>query len=172
MSADEETNRRANVEGTKHAVDLANRLRAKHFHHASSIAVSGRYRGPLPRRTCSTRAKSSPTRTRRPKFESEKIVRERAQVPWRVYRPGIVVGHSQTGEMDKVDGPYYFFKVIQRLRQALPPWMPVIGLEGGPINIVPARLRGRGDGPHRARRWPRRPGIPHHRPESEDGRAR
>ena len=51
--------------------------------------------------------------------------------------PGIVVGHSQTGEMDKIDGPYYFFKVIQRLRNAVPQWMPVVGLEGGEINIVP-----------------------------------
>jgi NAD(P)-dependent dehydrogenase (short-subunit alcohol dehydrogenase family) len=39
--------------------------------------------------------------------------------------------------MDKVDGPYYFFKLIQRTRQILPPWMPSIGLEGGRINIVP-----------------------------------
>ena len=39
--------------------------------------------------------------------------------------------------MDKIDGPYYFFKLIQRLRQLLPPWMPTIGLEGGRINIVP-----------------------------------
>ena len=73
----------------------------------------------------------------RTKFESEKIVREEANVPWRVYRPGIVVGHSQTGEMDKIDGPYYFFKVIQRLRGLLPPWMPTVGLEGGKINLVP-----------------------------------
>ncbi|WP_204268059.1 hypothetical protein, partial [Escherichia coli] len=33
--------------------------------------------------------------------------------------------------------PYYFFKLIQRMRQILPPWMPSIGLEGGRINIVP-----------------------------------
>jgi NAD(P)-dependent dehydrogenase (short-subunit alcohol dehydrogenase family) len=39
--------------------------------------------------------------------------------------------------MDKIDGPYYFFKLIQRMRQLLPPWMPTIGLEGGRINIVP-----------------------------------
>ena len=64
-------------------------------------------------------------------------MREDCQVPWRVYRPGIVVGDSRTGEMDKIDGPYYFFKLIQRLRQLLPPWMPTIGLEGGRINLVP-----------------------------------
>jgi hypothetical protein len=39
--------------------------------------------------------------------------------------------------MDKIDGPYYFFKLIQRMRQILPPWMPSVGLEGGRINIVP-----------------------------------
>ena len=39
--------------------------------------------------------------------------------------------------MDKIDGPYYFFKLIQRMRQLLPPWMPSVGLEGGRINIVP-----------------------------------
>ena len=39
--------------------------------------------------------------------------------------------------MDKIDGPYYFFKLIQRMRQLLPPWMPTIGIEGGRINIVP-----------------------------------
>jgi NAD(P)-dependent dehydrogenase (short-subunit alcohol dehydrogenase family) len=39
--------------------------------------------------------------------------------------------------MDKIDGPYYFFKLIQRMRQLLPPWMPTIGLEGGRINLVP-----------------------------------
>ena len=49
MSADEESNRRANVEGTRNAVALANSLGAGRFHHTSSIAVSGRYRGAVPR---------------------------------------------------------------------------------------------------------------------------
>jgi NAD(P)-dependent dehydrogenase (short-subunit alcohol dehydrogenase family) len=136
MSADEETNQRSNVEGTKHAVDLANRLRARRLHHVSSIAVSGRHRG-LFREDMFDEGQKLADPYSKTKFESEKIVRERAQVPWRVYRPAIVVGHSETGEMDKIDGPYYFFKVIQRLRRALPPWMPVVGLEGGTINIVP-----------------------------------
>jgi NAD(P)-dependent dehydrogenase (short-subunit alcohol dehydrogenase family) len=136
MAADEETNRRANVEGTEHAIELANKLGTKRFHHASSIAVSGRYRG-LFREDMFDEGQKLADPYSATKFESEKMVRERLEVPWRIYRPGIVVGHSQTGEMDKIDGPYYFFKVIQRLRRALPPWAPVIGLEGGTINIVP-----------------------------------
>ena len=51
--------------------------------------------------------------------------------------PAIVVGDSQTGEMDKIDGPYYFFKAIQKVRDALPQWFPLIGLEVGKTNIVP-----------------------------------
>ena len=38
--------------------------------------------------------------------------------------------------MDKIDGPYYFFKLLQRLR-ALPEWFPLAGPEGGQTNIVP-----------------------------------
>jgi short-subunit dehydrogenase len=71
------------------------------------------------------------------KHESEAVVRDEAEIPWRIYRPGIVVGHSETGEMDKVDGPYYFFKLLQRARNLLPQWMPGIGIEGREINIVP-----------------------------------
>jgi NAD(P)-dependent dehydrogenase (short-subunit alcohol dehydrogenase family) len=136
MAADEEANRKANVEGTRHAVELANALGAKHFHHVSSIAVSGRYRGPFLENMFDEGQEFGDPYSRT-KFESEKLVREECRVPWRVYRPGIVVGHSETGEMDKIDGPYYFFKVIQRLRAMLPQWAPVVGLEGGNINIVP-----------------------------------
>ena len=64
-------------------------------------------------------------------------MRERVRGPWRVYRPAIVVGDSRTGEMDKIDGPYYFFKAIQKVRNTLPPWFPLIGLEVGKTNIVP-----------------------------------
>ncbi len=78
-----------------------------------------------------------PSAYHRTKFESEKIAREESAVPWRVYRPAVVVGHSQTGEMDKIDGPYYFFKAIQRLRHWLPEWVPLVGPELGYTNVVP-----------------------------------
>src|SRR6187431_2944730 len=96
MSADEESNRRANVDGTRHAVALANALGARRFHHTSSIAVSGRYRGVF-REDMFDEGQELKDPYPRTKFESEKIVREELQVPWRVYRPGIVIGHSQTG---------------------------------------------------------------------------
>ncbi|MET0763185.1 MAG: SDR family oxidoreductase, partial [Thermoleophilaceae bacterium] len=73
----------------------------------------------------------------RTKYESERLVREGVETKTIVFRPGIVVGHSETGEMDKIDGPYYFFKLIQKLRYALPEWFPLAGPQGGQTNIVP-----------------------------------
>lgn len=136
MTADEARNERMNVDGTRNAVALANALDAGHLHHTSSVAVAGAHRG-LFREDHFDEGQPQPSAYHRTKFESEKIVREQATVPWRVYRPAIVVGHSQTGVMDKVDGPYYFFKAIQKIRGWLPQWAPLAGPELGWTNIVP-----------------------------------
>src|SRR3954470_12686825 len=45
MTADEERNAELNVRGTQNAADLANALGVKRFHHMSSIAVAGFYKG-------------------------------------------------------------------------------------------------------------------------------
>jgi NAD(P)-dependent dehydrogenase (short-subunit alcohol dehydrogenase family) len=136
MTAAEEVNERLNVVGTRNAVDLAGALNAGHLHHVSSVAAAGEFKG-LFREDMFDEGQKLPSAYHRTKFDSEKIVREQSTVPWRVYRPAIVVGHSQTGEMDKIDGPYYFFKAIQKARFALPEWMPLIGPELGYTNIVP-----------------------------------
>jgi hypothetical protein len=81
------------------------------------------------------------------KHESEKIVRKECKVPWTVYRPAVVVGDSKTGEMDKIDGPYYFFKLIQRMRQILPPWFPSSAWKAGAEHRA-GGLRGRRARPH------------------------
>jgi thioester reductase-like protein len=136
MTADDERNEALNVGGTANAVELANALGVGTLHHVSSVAVAGLHKG-LFREDMFDEGQKLPSPYHRTKFESEKLVRERSQVPWRVYRPAIVVGHSQTGEMDKIDGPYYFFKAIQRLRHWLPEWVPLVGPELGYTNIVP-----------------------------------
>ena len=137
MTADAESQRIANVEGTREAVKLAKELDAKHFHMVSSIAAAGLYKGTFTEDMFDEAEKVDNHPYFQTKHESEAVVREECEVPWRVYRPGIVVGHSETGEMDKVDGPYYFFKLLQRARNAVPQWFPGIGIEGRKINIVP-----------------------------------
>jgi len=136
MTADEERNTALNVGGTRNAVDLANDLQAGILHHTSSIAVAGLHEGLFTEDMFDEGQKLAHP-YHRTKFESEKLVREQAQVPWRVYRPGIVVGNSKTGEMDKIDGPYYFFKALQKLRSMLPQWFPLVSLEWGNTNVVP-----------------------------------
>jgi thioester reductase-like protein len=136
MTASDEANETLNVEGTRNAVELANALGAGHLHHVSSVAAAGEFKGFF-REDMFDEGQRLPSAYHRTKFESEKLVREQASVPWRVYRPAIVVGHSQTGEMDKIDGPYYFFKAIQKARSALPEWFPLVGPELGYTNIVP-----------------------------------
>jgi len=136
MTADDERNRIANVDGTRHAVQLANELDAGTFHHTSSIAVAGKYKG-LFREDMFDEGQKLDHPYYRTKFESEKIARSQTEMPWRVYRPAIVVGNSQTGEMDKIDGPYYFFTAIKKLRHYLPGWFPLVGPELGYTNIVP-----------------------------------
>ena len=136
MTADEERNTRLNVQGTGNAIDLANELGAGRVHHVSSIAVAGLYEGHFTEDDFDVGQKLAHP-YHQTKFEAEKLVRQRVTGPWRVYRPGIVVGNSKTGEMDKIDGPYYFFKAIQKVRNTLPPWFPLIGLEVGKTNIVP-----------------------------------
>ncbi len=137
MTADAESQRVANVEGTREAVKLANELEVEHFHMVSSIAAAGLYKGTFTEDMFDEAHDVENHPYFQTKHESEAVVREEAEVPWRIYRPGIVVGHSETGEMDKVDGPYYFFKLLQRARNLLPPWMPGIGIEGREINLVP-----------------------------------
>ena len=45
LTADAESQRAANVEGTRHAIQLAEALHAEHFHQVSSIAAAGLYKG-------------------------------------------------------------------------------------------------------------------------------
>ncbi|MBC7500335.1 MAG: SDR family oxidoreductase [Herminiimonas sp.] len=136
MKADEHEQAAVNVEGTRNAVALSNAIGARCLHHVSSIAAAGMFEG-IFREDMFEEAENLDHPYYQTKHDAEKIVRSEAKGAFRIYRPGLVVGDSKTGEMDKIDGPYYFFKLIQRIRQILPPWMPMIGIEGGRVNIVP-----------------------------------
>ena len=136
VEATEEESVTANVEGTRHVVEFSNAHDVGRFHHTSSIAVAGLYKGTFQEEFFDEDQKL-PHHYHRTKYESEKLAREEVKAKLLIFRPGIVVGHSETGEMDKIDGPYYFFKLLQRLKDALPPWVPLAGPEGGQTNIVP-----------------------------------
>ncbi|MBT8058653.1 MAG: SDR family oxidoreductase [Gammaproteobacteria bacterium] len=136
LRADAAKQEAANIKGTQNAIRLAESVKARRFHHVSSIAAAGLYPGIFTEEMFDE-AVGLENPYFRTKHDSEALVRRRCKIPWRIYRPGMVVGDSRTGEIDKIDGPYYFFKLIQKMRRAMPAWMPTIGLEGGRINIVP-----------------------------------
>jgi NAD(P)-dependent dehydrogenase (short-subunit alcohol dehydrogenase family) len=136
LTADEESQVRTNVEGTRHAVQLAEALKAGCFHHVSSIAAAGMFPGVF-KESMFDEAEGLDDPYFRTKHDSEGLVRDECKRPFRIYRPAIVVGSSKTGEIDKVDGPYYFFTLIKKLRAILPQWVPTIGIEGSRLNVVP-----------------------------------
>jgi thioester reductase-like protein/NADP-dependent 3-hydroxy acid dehydrogenase YdfG len=134
MTAGEDEQRAANVEGTRAVIALARRLDAT-LHHVSSIAVAGTYRGTYTEDDFDV-AQDLPTPYHQTKFEAELLVRSAQGLRYRVYRPAVVVGDSRTGEMDKVDGPYYFFGILAKLRK-LPSFTPMVLPDAGRNNIVP-----------------------------------
>jgi NAD(P)-dependent dehydrogenase (short-subunit alcohol dehydrogenase family) len=136
LGVDEKSQRYANIEGTRNAMKVAESFKASCFHHVSSIAAAGLYEG------CFTEdmfEEAGPLTNAylQTKHESEALVRQECKLPFRIYRPSMVVGDSATGEMDKIDGPYYLFKLVQKLGDLIPTWFPLINLEGGYFNIVP-----------------------------------
>ena len=134
ITADDASQRAANVEGTRAVIDLAHRLGAT-LHHVSSIAVAGTYRGEFTEDDFDV-AQDLPTPYHQTKFEAELLVRSAAGLNYRVYRPAVVVGDSRTGEMDKIDGPYYFFGLLAKLA-VLPRFTPMVLPDTGRTNIVP-----------------------------------
>ncbi|HQR09831.1 MAG TPA: SDR family oxidoreductase [Casimicrobiaceae bacterium] len=136
LKAGAEAQQAANVDGTRHAVQFAQAITAGCFNHVSSIAAAGLYDGVF-REDMFEEAEDLDHPYFKTKHDSEAVVRDECKRPFRIYRPGFVVGDSKTGYIDKIDGPYYFFKTLQKMRDLLPPWMPMIGIEGGRINIVP-----------------------------------
>ncbi|QGG50158.1 SDR family oxidoreductase [Lysinibacillus pakistanensis] len=70
------------------------------------------------------------------KYEAEHRVEDlKSEIPLTIIRPGIVSGHSETGETIKFDGPYFFLNMVDKLKWL--PFIPYIGQSTSTINVVP-----------------------------------
>jgi nucleoside-diphosphate-sugar epimerase len=70
------------------------------------------------------------------KYEAEILVEKmKTEVPTTIIRPGIVKGHSKTGETIKFDGPYFMMNFLERLKFL--PLLPKIGKGKAYVNLVP-----------------------------------
>ena len=83
LSADEESQVKVNIEGTRSAVEFAKAIAAGHLHHVSSIAAAGLYEGVF-REDMFDEAEGLEHPYFMTKHESEKIVRKESKVPWTV----------------------------------------------------------------------------------------
>jgi NAD(P)-dependent dehydrogenase (short-subunit alcohol dehydrogenase family) len=135
-SLDETALHQTNVEGTRRALALARSLGAETFHHLSTWGVSGAYDGVF-REEMFDEGIESTLPYFRSKREAEAVVRSECRLEFRIYRPGIVVGRSDTGEVDSADGLYYLFKALQTVADGFPRWFPMPGGDGGHLNVVP-----------------------------------
>ncbi|MEV6771156.1 SDR family oxidoreductase [Nocardia sp. NPDC051030] len=121
--------------GTQRVAELAGELEAGQLHHVSTVQVAGTMEGLFTEDMVDV-GQLLPTPYQRAMLQAEQAVREHSPVPWRIYRPSIVIGHSRTGEIDRVDGPYYFFRLL-RMAAQLPRILPVVAPKLGETNMVP-----------------------------------
>ena len=150
----------ANIDGTRNAVAFAKAIGAGCFHHVSSIAAAGLYEGVF-REDMFEEAENLDHPYFRTKHDSERIVRKRMQgCRGASIAPAWSSATRKTGEMDKIDGPYYFFKLIQRHAPAAAAVDADDRHRGRPHQHRAGRLRRRRDGPHRAPEGPRRQVLP------------
>jgi NAD(P)-dependent dehydrogenase (short-subunit alcohol dehydrogenase family) len=137
LTMDAASQEKANVEGTRNALALAEDLKAGCFHYTSTIGVAGLYPGTF-REDMLDEADTFPNPYLQTKHDAEVLVRDECRVPLRVYRPSMVVGDSQSGEIDKADGPYYLFPLIQWLKRFVGRGTTLPGITTeGVMNIVP-----------------------------------
>jgi thioester reductase-like protein len=131
------TAQKVNVEGTRNVLELA--FDAKHlrrFNHFSTCYVSGDRQGVIAEDELDLHQhfRNAYEET---KFEAEKVVRRAMEkgLPASIYRPGIVVGDSRTGEIDRFDGPYYLGILLVTSPIGSP--LPLPGNGVAPLNVVP-----------------------------------
>jgi len=129
---------KVNVEGTRNVLDFAEGCVAlSRFQYVSTCYVSGAYAG-IFRETDLAKGQKFNNYYEETKFLAEVEVQARMKkgLPATIYRPGIVVGDSQTGSTQKYDGPYFAIRWL--LRQPGIAIMPVVGdTTRTRLNVVP-----------------------------------
>jgi nucleoside-diphosphate-sugar epimerase len=127
---------RVNVDGTRNVNDWVRALKnIQRFTYFSTAFVAGKREGILYEDEL-IRPHAFKNFYEETKYEAEVLVDSlKAEVPVTIIRPGIVKGHSKTGETIKFDGPYFIMNFIDRLR--FMPFLPRLGKGDTVVNLVP-----------------------------------
>lgn len=136
MGIDDDTARRVNVGGTRTVLELARDCTSlERVVHWSTAMVSGDRRGTVYEEDLDAGQKFH-NGYERTKYEAERLVRAAMrQLPITIVRPSIIVGDSKTGEIDKLDGPYYLMVLIATNASGLR--LPILGRGDSPLHLVP-----------------------------------
>lgn len=130
--------RQVNVQGTRHVLEFLEGAPAlDRLHYVSTCYVSGRYDGRFGADDLLVGQRFN-NHYEATKFQAEVAVRTAMArgLPATVYRPGIVVGDSESGATRKYDGPYQLVRFL--LRQPRVAVVPVVGdLAATELNVVP-----------------------------------
>jgi thioester reductase-like protein len=128
--------RKVNVEGTRNVLELARDCRRlRRLSHFSSAFVSGDRRGVVAEDELEA-GQSFRCDYEETKFQAEKLVlRAMRELPVTILRPSVVVGDSETGEMDRFDGPYALGVLLVTSPAAVP--LPLPGEAVAPLHVVP-----------------------------------
>lgn len=125
-----------NVNGTRNVNEWVKGLpHLARYVYFSTAYVAGKREGKL-FETELIRPESFKNHYEETKYEAEVLVEQlKKDVPVTIIRPGIVKGHSHTGETIKFDGPYFIMNFLERLKFL--PLIPQLGKGEGFINLVP-----------------------------------
>ncbi|MDQ0429104.1 nucleoside-diphosphate-sugar epimerase [Planomicrobium stackebrandtii] len=127
---------KVNVEGTRKVNEFINELpKLERYVYFSTAYVAGNREGTIYEDQL-VRPEAFKNFYEETKFEAELLVNEmKKTAPVTIIRPGIVRGHSVTGETIKFDGPYFFLNLIDRVKFL--PAVPFVGHSKSYINVVP-----------------------------------
>ncbi len=137
LSAPRDVSVRVNVDGTRNLLDfLAEMPSLRRFAHTSTIAISGKSGGVFHEQDFDV-GQEFKNYYDETKFLSEKLVRERRDsIPTVILRPTTVVGHSKTGAIEKIDGPYYALNMILRKMHRIIPETGATKFHFAPVDFV------------------------------------
>jgi len=132
-----------NVGGARNIVALAERAGAAEFNHISTAYVAGRRSGVVPEALVPEGTDTN-NQYERSKVDAEAVVAA-SRMHTRIFRPSIVIGHSDTLAADSSMGVYGFLREIHRFVQAVddPSALPELTVNADTttgINLIPVDL--------------------------------
>jgi len=136
LGADAARTRHVNVDGTRMMLEMARSMRRLcRFNHWSTAFVSGTRSGVVMEHELDARQGFHNT-YERTKFDAERLMRAAAnELPVTILRPSLIVGDSHSGEIDRLDGPYFLVSAIVNAPENVP--IPLPGSGKHPLNLVP-----------------------------------